>query len=893
MKKRLPKFLMIVSTIVLIYCLVLYLMDTYPLGNYSIAIVDFKTQYLPFFTYYRENFLANPIEFMYSSSMSLGDSLNGLYSYYLASPLNLILYLFPLKNVELGVFTVIMTKFVLMGITSSLLLEKFKLSTTMNYLLSVSYALSGYAIVNIANPMWLDAVYLLPLMFIAIDKIIRGKSFIPFILVYSTMILANFYISFMIGITSIIYFIYSYLLIKEKFIFKEFLITSGKFALSAVLSAGVTISLLVPTILKLGSSKNESDIKFTGVFENPIDLFSKFYIGSNGGTQLIDGMPNVYLPSMFISLLVLFFFIKTISKREKIITGVFIAVNFMVMYLPFFSYLLHGLNNPIWFQYRYSFVMILFMMLIGARVIENITEISLNKKLVFAISAVYIGLMFYFLKGDLDYVVPLNIVASTVYLLITLIIIYQIPRSKNRKLFNANNLLFILTLVTLLEISHNMVFTNLNVFSFAARTDSNEEMTYVDKIKDVYSKIEDSESYRTETNFKYSYNDNLLTGLKGVSGFNSTMTSDTIKFLAGMGYLSNGQASNSSEYTGGTLFSDSLLNIKYVIAPKDLSFENQYLDSRISDYSKNSFIENHNSHINAYISEFDETIDVDSDLAIYKNNSVLGYGWLQDNLTDIMFTKNPFENMNNVYSSILDSKDKLYTEKEYKLKLNNLSYNKKDKLYTVVDENKAATLTLIFDNEKDKDIYSNSAVYSNVDEVVIPNLNARISISFNGKNLASAYGAMISPLLLENSKDKDNTLQFEVTPKHKIHNFKFEEVLYESDTEKLKEDLKSKQGRFTIEQFTSTLVKGTVEADKDSHLVTTIPYSENWTVKVNGKSVGKEKAYNTFISVPVKKGNNVIEFVYAQPKTHVFAFVVVTIISIGTALVLDNKFKKE
>lgn len=48
-------------------------------------------------------------------------------------------------------------------------------------------------------------------------------------------------------------------------------------------------------------------------------------------------------------------------------------------------------------------------------------------------------------------------------------------------------------------------------------------------------------------------------------------------------------------------------------------------------------------------------------------------------------------------------------------------------------------------------------------------------------------------------------------------------------------------------------------------LVTSIPFSNGWTVLVDGEEVEKEKVNVGFIGVPLEAGEQVIEFVYDTP----------------------------
>lgn len=64
----------------------------------------------------------------------------------------------------------------------------------------------------------------------------------------------------------------------------------------------------------------------------------------------------------------------------------------------------------------------------------------------------------------------------------------------------------------------------------------------------------------------------------------------------------------------------------------------------------------------------------------------------------------------------------------------------------------------------------------------------------------------------------------------------------------------------TVTEWSNTCVKGVVNITDDSSIMmTTIPYSKGWTVKVDGKAVMTKKAWNSLLSFPISAGKHTIE----------------------------------
>ena len=61
------------------------------------------------------------------------------------------------------------------------------------------------------------------------------------------------------------------------------------------------------------------------------------------------------------------------------------------------------------------------------------------------------------------------------------------------------------------------------------------------------------------------------------------------------------------------------------------------------------------------------------------------------------------------------------------------------------------------------------------------------------------------------------------------------------------------------------IIKGTVEADKEEYLITSIPYDENFEILVDGKETAYEKVNTAFLGVKMQEGKHEIEMIYHAP----------------------------
>ena len=72
--------------------------------------------------------------------------------------------------------------------------------------------------------------------------------------------------------------------------------------------------------------------------------------------------------------------------------------------------------------------------------------------------------------------------------------------------------------------------------------------------------------------------------------------------------------------------------------------------------------------------------------------------------------------------------------------------------------------------------------------------------------------------------------------------------------------------------------------------MTTIPYSEGWSVKVDGIPVQTKKALDSLLVIPIAEGKHVVEFNYTTPLF--FEGAILTLISAMLLFVTSLFFKK-
>jgi uncharacterized membrane protein YfhO len=128
----------------------------------------------------------------------------GVFFFFLASPLTFLVKFVEKSDMLLFVNILIVMKMALCAFTSSLYFilgerdgEYRNLGAVEITLLGFIYATSGYVMLFYQNVIWLDMMYLFPLLLISLRRLRGGKS-LMYILITACMIAVNYYIGYMI-----------------------------------------------------------------------------------------------------------------------------------------------------------------------------------------------------------------------------------------------------------------------------------------------------------------------------------------------------------------------------------------------------------------------------------------------------------------------------------------------------------------------------------------------------------------------------------------------------------------------------------------------------------------------------------------------------------------------
>lgn len=889
----------IISIVTLLILTISYGFLNIGIGNdYSIFVSDFKHQYMEFYKFYRENLFNDFSKFIYNQGLGLGNEMFGLYNYYLASPLNLLLFLFPKSNIETGINLIIYIKLILGGIFFEKYLAKFNYSNILKIAVSLSYVFSGYFLFNLINPIWLDICYMLPITMIALDYMVKTGIKKWFIISASFMIIINFYIGFMLCLFSFIYLMYEYF--QHKFNKTVFI----NYFISAFFIVTTSITTLYTSYLSMSMSKGFGG---SGLFEDffkqiitPLDFFSKFVIGSNGFSQIASGFPNVWLSSIIGVLFILMLFDSRVKNKTKIINISFLGFIYLIFSTNGLNKIFHGFSNPIWFLYRNSFIFIFLVLLIVSYYLNNnnlkeYKGINYSKYLILLSGVIY-SILLMFSKITEPWQNILSVSGFWLMLILTYVVLI-----KGRKTLD-----ILILFGVILGVTINSAITIMNPYKMFGITNKEAFSEYNREISDVENVLNSagySHNYRVLKNYEFTYQEGINFNFNEFKGFSSNFNKQTMDFLEHLGLDS---AENNFKSITRNALIDNLFGNKYIVLTKEEKLAKEKNGSSMVDFNKYSFYDRYMYTYWEDILDFDK-IGETKYSNIYENPYTLQTFYPSNAKYSISkeFTKDTINNQNILFKSLFNTDENIIEKQDIRMKesLENIDIDSKTNSFVMNSD--SGSISYSFDSDRDYIGYLDNNIVRLNTSFSVP---IQYSISLNDENYyvketyVKSYNGTNVPVNIRKGK---NVLKIEykitneskVLDKHRL--FKYTPNIYDVNTKLVNEKFNNLKSENSIEVETNNSTKVSVKLSNNNKKVlrSTIPYDKNWKAYVSTDYGRKEipvEELDSFIAVDIDGlKDGVIDFEYSIHNIKLIVLIN-TLSLIFVIFVLDRiKFKKD
>lgn len=863
--------------------------DVYPFGDNSVLVLDLNGQYVYYFEALRDAFWGDGSIF-YNWSRNLSGEFMGIIGYYLASPFTLIVMLLP-RTMLLGSLLIMqLCKVGASGVTFCYFMRKSRDTKPVNTLIfSTMYAVMGYTVTQLMDPMWIDGLVFMPLIMLGVEYIVDSKKKINYIIPLAWMFIANFYIGYMVGIFTFLYFLYYVFFgsTKLKRNVYDIFVVFMRFAGSTIVALMCSAVMILPVYysLKLGKFDfTTPDFSFKLQF-TAADFFSKL-LPLSYDTVRNEGMPSIYAGVLTILMLPLFYLNTEIPTREKVGKSLLLTILFFSMYIKPIDMAWHGFQAPNWIPYRYSFIFSFVILTMAVVAFEKIEGIS--KK---AVGGSLFGLIVYLLlfvdKQQYENLDSMSSIWFTIACLVIfaafISVIIENPKSR------VISVAILLVVGVELVINANQTFKDIDKDVTYSKHSSYYEI--INAGRDVVKGIEknDDTLFRADKTYFRTSNDALALGLKGISHSSSLMNAKLLDFIEAIGYDASGF---DSRYTGATPVADSLLGIKYVLDKEKPGKE------KVSELYEPIYEYN-------IMNKDGKTVK--DTITTYLNPNALAIGYMADD--DIMQVgrmelKNPFENQNTLLGAITGDLDNSYykpLELNGSPELRNVTQSAYgDQIKYTADKSGDPTVEYHFYAESSDPVYM--FLYTRNQKKV----RVWVSTKKNDKgefitgqftDLGNYFEGHDYRILKIGNFEPGQEVAVRLTVTKGEYTIIAEPYFYYLDVEKYNNAMnRLKAQQMNITNWSTTKIEGTVEAESGQVLMTSIPYEPGWTIKVDGKKVEPIALADALIGIRVPAGTHEIKMTFI-PKGFVpgLIFAIIGVGCIVFIYLYDNKkikFKK-
>ncbi len=833
-KKYFPLFLPPLLTLtVMLFVFKNY--NMYPFGQGSIAWCDMNQQGIPLLMNFKD-MLSGKDNLFFSISNADGMSFWGVFCFFLSNPFSLLSVFVPKEEMIYFVNIMVILKLTLCSFTAAIYFMCCKKTTNgaITVSLSLMYALCGYGMLFYQNIMWLDVMYLFPILMSGLEKLTKERKSILFIISLSAITIMNFYLCYMVVVFILLYMTVYFVGERQSEYRREVCI---KFLFCSVFAAMMTAVIWLPSLIQVMSSGRLSSVSDT---INSSNFLSHY---------------ETVLPLLFCTGFIFVMLIMQILSREKKTKEH--RRNLLLFLLTLIPFFIEPINimwhtgNYMSFPARYGFITIFIGLICCADFLtdtgENNSEIKLKIQYILIPLSFALIYGYYFIcqkmidknfetltkytatlwgeKKSLDGLAKLFVLSVLCYLIILLLYRKRLIMKQ----------VFAIMLVTMCCVEG---MNSVRLYMVSPAVNNPTRTTDFVSLSEMSDKIQDNDFYRVKTDCKAAdYNMTGALGYPSVSHYTSLTDHDFMVMQRLFGYSTVWMKSGS---TGGTELTNALYCIKYNIT-----------EGKTTDYT---FYTNGKYFINSISPYLGLGILCSNDFSIRAD--------IPDDMTRAEIQQYLFEN-------IFNKDKKLITEYDYdKKKSTGISYsNNKYQLY-----NAAKVKYDIYISGR-QSLYADC--YDRFSNSLSEDYFEGLSIKINGRTIKSKYPEADANGFLKLGEYENEKITVEITANKKISCYSF--GIFGLDLDLLSEAIDNTSCADL--RYNGSKIIGNVRTESVKTCLLSIPYNEGFVVKVNGNKVPVKRVLSDLTAFELPIGKSSIE-IYLIPKGFISG-IIITVIGIA------------
>lgn len=816
MKKNLKIFLA-PAAVLLILSVVYCTAGLFPFGEKTAAWGDMKQQVLPLLLQLKQ-ILRGGDSILYSQMTGGGMGFFSVFLFFLSNPFSFLAVLVPETELIGWINIIIALQMACCALTAQCYFQTVwgKLTFHWQTLLSISYAMSGYAMLYYQNLVWLTTMALFPLLLLSLHSMQHRGRVLPYVVVLTLTLYTQLYLSYMVILFLILFLsVCLFVMPKEH---------RGGFAAKAGIGTTAAGLLSAPAWMCFWE---QYQVSARGV--SLFDSLSKCRLLTDWSTML-----PVLTCTAVVAAALLFFPWRTKSPVKAC------PIVFLLIFIPF---MLEPVNR-MWhtgsyqaFPARYGYILVMLGLIAAAQVLGGMPDPEPAKSQHRPLVRVWLGIgvfavvvlsfLLFRPKALKDYTQSLWVsneeyfylflVFLCAFVCFELLFYYFRVQAISRCVFSAGLCILILGG----SLFHGDVFIG---------TAANTANGWKDTVS-LTGKMKDDGFYRVKNHARY-FEPNLLGGLgyPTLNHYTSLTPQCYMDTMKQLGYSSRWMDVNSC---GGTSLTDALLCNRYTL------YQNS--GPEMGKISANQIAAQSESYT---IAENSHTLPL---------GLVVSGGAIEEDLPE----SERSEIQQYLYETLLEGDGQLVTRYEPTEWMGAETGTENGKHVIRLESGETAgLLSYSIPLERTQALYLDC--FDELTTALKTKIDDAFQVTVNGELVKQAYPDSKMNGLLYLGKFRPGIYNIKLSVKQDVQAKSFS--VFGLDSEYLRQALQRAQ---TAElSVRGANISGTCTAEDGGSLFLSVPYDKGFSAEVNGKAVPVERVCGTFMAVRLEKGENMIALRY-------------------------------
>ncbi|SNU07120.1 Uncharacterized membrane protein YfhO [Lachnospiraceae bacterium] len=701
--------------------------------------------------------------------------------------------------------------------------------------LGLLYGLSSYSIVMFNYNCFRLMLYT-PLIIWGMEKLIYENKKFAYILFLCFMMLYDLYPAFILCVFLCLIFI------TYRFdSMRHFLKSAGSFAISSIAAAGIAAIKILPyysmTTLSGYSEKDSSaSPKITDLYTSYVSLFNDYkpfkYMRA---ISYNNSQAAIYIGLIPLLLLILYVINKNISLKDRIKKIALLFIIYVSFNHSFLNYIFHGFHYQSLVPNRYASVFIFIILTVVADTLLFLHEYKSKELLIVTLSIITAFTVLHIFNNDVG---DKGVICGIIILVISFIFIlkdYLFARFKKKSKYKYEK---IIHYILAIDIMLNAAF--LLSYNIGDLSDFIKDACYIDNATQSFQGLTDK---FTGTVYLNTENDNIscATDIESPDFFYSGASINTLNM-----YTRNNifHSLNNSYYGSGNPLADMMMHTRYNI-------KNIYRQDSTTWYNKVKSVNN---------------------MDIYENPYFIPLGFSIDNKYIDQISE--WGGGNKQYSNLFDYQNeffRVFTDKDVYKIIKIKEFDPKVELdYSCykLGEYKSGEEEIYINIHLDKNDIEDGSYFVCANNYMMyfddikkgDSLNFEVNIPINNPSELSSINDSIAIAILDKNALKE------------VHN-----ILNSNTLDDINSD-----GR---------TITGNISITNEGRMYISLPYTDKWTVKVDGKKV---ESYNFLcgIGFDIANGNHDIRLDYTPTGLKEGAIITISTLIILLLLYFYTKYKK-